>query len=341
MDFKCAIEMIQSASNILVTSHIRPDGDAVGSVIALSRSLSAQARLDNRNITCQTLFLSSAGEPYRFLLDQQDKVIGENFTEEQLTAEYLDAFDLIIVVDTRSARQMPAIGDYLLQRTEKGKPTLAIDHHLSGDAIGTCQVIDTDASAAGEVVYRLCRAADWPLDRKALEAIFTAICTDTGWFHFQNTNATALHIAAELVSGGVAVDKIYQQLFQNHTPAKVLLISQALQSLQLLSNDRLAVMSLTQADLKKCGADRGMIENIVNEPMQIGTVEASIMCVEMEEPGKTRFSLRSKQYLDMNAIANTMGGGGHARAAGLTIAEPIEEAKAIVIAKVIEELNKP
>ncbi|MBN2842360.1 MAG: DHH family phosphoesterase, partial [Sedimentisphaerales bacterium] len=202
MDFKCAIEMIQSASNILVTSHIRPDGDAVGSVIALSRSLSAQARLDNRNITCQTLFLSSAGEPYRFLLDQQDKVIGENFTEEQLTAEYLDAFDLIIVVDTRSARQMPAIGDYLLQRTEKGKPTLAIDHHLSGDAIGTCQVIDTDASAAGEVVYRLCRAADWPLDRKALEAIFTAICTDTGWFHFQNTIEPLSHTPANWVVAG-------------------------------------------------------------------------------------------------------------------------------------------
>lgn len=332
--------MVQSASNILVTTHIRPDGDAVGSVVALSRSILAQAKLDGREITCQNLFLSSAGEPYRFLLSQQDKVVGENFTEQELTAEKLDGFDLIIVVDTRSSRQMPAIGDYLLSRTEKGLPTLAIDHHLSGDSIGTCQIIDTVASAAGEVVYRLCRAADWPLDRLALEAVFTAICTDTGWFHFQNTNASSLHIAAELVSGGVEVDKIYQKLFQNHQPAKLLLISQALQSLELLCDNRLAVMTISQADLKKCGADRGMIENIVNEPMQISSVEASIMCVEMEEPGKTRFSLRSKSILDMNAIANPLGGGGHARAAGLTITDSLDNARSKVIEVVSKELLK-
>ena len=219
------------------------------------------------------------------------------------------------------------------------KPTLAIDHHISGDPIGTCQVIDTNACAAGEIVYKLCRAGDWPMDRRALEAVFVAICTDTGWFRFQNTNADSFGITAELLRGGVAVDNIYGRLFQNHQPAKVLLMSQALQSLKLLCDGKLAIMTITNKDMEKCGADRSHIENIVNEPMQIGTIEVSVMCVEMEEPGKTRFSLRSKNDIDVNAIANTMGGGGHARAAGLTIYEPIDQAKDIVIKAISQALN--
>ena len=337
--FKEAIEMVRKAKNILVTSHTRPDGDAIGSIISLSRSIKAQAKLDDRDCVVQPLLLSYAGESYKFLLDNSVKIIGENTDESYLSSDNLNNFDLIIVVDTRARRQMPIIGDYLVERTSTGKPVLVLDHHLSGDDIGTCQIVDTDAGAAGEIVYNLCRAADWPMDREALEAVFVAICTDTGWFKFQNTKADSFLIASELVSGGVEVDKMYRDLFMKHEPAKLALMTEALQTLELRCDGKFAVMTITNRMMEKCGANRSHIENIVNEPMQIGSVEVSMMSVEMEEEGKTRFSLRSKEYVDVNAIANTLGGGGHARAAGVTILKPLTEAKKEIIKAVEAELT--
>ncbi len=339
MDFNTAIEMVKKAEKILVTSHTRPDGDAIGSIISLSRSISAQAKLDGRDIVCQPLLLSYAGESYKFMLSGNEWILGENIEEDAIAPEELDGFDLIIVVDTRASRQLTVIGDYLINRTASGKDVLVLDHHVSGDEIGTCQIIDTGAAAAGELVYKLCRAGDWPMDRQALEAAFTAICTDTGWFKFQNTNSDSFLIASELIRGGIEVDSIYRKLFQNHDPAKVLLMSEALQSLELLCDGKLAIMTITNHMLEKCEANRSHIENIVNEPMQIGSIEVSVMCVEMEEPGKTRFSLRSKNSVDVNAIANTMGGGGHVRAAGVTICEEIDKAKGIMVKALQEAMS--
>ncbi len=339
MDFDAAIEMIKNASRILVTSHTRPDGDAIGSIISLSRSIKAQAEHDGREIVCQRLLLSYAGDSYKFMLDGTEWVLGENITEEQINTTVLDGFDLIIVVDTRSARQLTVIGDYLVARTAAGKPVLVLDHHVSGDAIGTCQLIDVQAAAAGELVYRLARAGNLPVDCQSAQAAFVAISCDTGWFRFQNTSADSFMIASELIRCGVEVDTIYQKLFQNHDPAKIFLMSQALQTLKLYCDGKFAFMTITNDTLAKCGADRSHIENIVNEPMQIGSVEVSIMCVEMEEPGKTRFSLRSKNYIDVNAIANSMGGGGHVRAAGLTVHEPLQIASEIVIKAVEDEIK--
>ena len=337
--FKEAIEMVRGARSILVTSHTRPDGDAIGSIMSLSRSIKAQAKLDDRECVVQPLLLSYAGDSYKFLLDDGVKIIGENEDESFLDSDKLNKFDLIIVVDTRARRQMPIIGDYLIERTATGKDVLVLDHHLSGDDMGTCQIIDTDAGAAGEIVYNLCRAADWPMDRKALEAVFVAICTDTGWFKFQNTKADSLLIASELVSGGVEVDKMYRDMFMNHDAAKLALMTEALKTLELRCDGKFAVMTITNSMMEECGANRSHIENIVNEPMQVGTVEVSMMCVEMEEAGKTRFSLRSKEYVDVNAVANELGGGGHARAAGVTVLKPMEEAKEEII-KAVEGVLK-
>ncbi len=338
-NFLEAIEMLRSSSRILVVSHVRPDGDAIGSTIALCRSIRAQAKLDDRKCVCHVMLLSYVGESYKFLLSGDELIVGENVSQEEMSSDKLNEYDLIIVVDTRAKRQMPGLGDYLIERTSLGKPVLVLDHHLSGDDIGTCQVIDTDAGAAGEIVYNLCRAADFPMDRKALEAVFVAICTDTGWFKFQNTKADSFLIASELISGGVEVDKMYRDLFMKHEPAKLLLMTEALQTLELRSEGKFAIMTITNRMMEKVGADRSHIENIVNEPMQIGSVEVSIMCVEMEEEGKTRFSLRSKEYVDVNEIANTLGGGGHARAAGVTICKPLTEAKKEIIKAIEAEIK--
>ena len=336
--FKEAIDMVRHSAKILVVSHVRPDGDAIGSTIALCRSIKAQAKLDDRDCFCQPLLLSHVGEAYKFLLSGNELIVGENITDADLSSEKLNEYDLIIALDTRAKRQMPPIGDYLIERTSLGKPVLVLDHHLSGDDIGTCQIVDSDAGAAGEIVYNLCRAADFPMDRKALEAIFVAISTDTGWFKFQNTHADSFLIASELVSGGVEVDQMYRTLFMKHEPVKLALMTEALHTLELRCNDKFALMTITNRMMEKIGANRSHIENIVNEPMQIGSVEVSVLCVEMEEEGKTRLSLRSKDYVDVNAISNVLGGGGHARAAGVTILKPLMEAKADIIRAVEEKI---
>ncbi len=330
--------MIESAKRILITCHARPDGDAVGSIMALKAAIEQLALKELKQCSVQALFLSVVPDVYQFLLDEEPWILGDQLTEDQVTDGALDDFDLIIVADTRAVRQLPGVGEYLVERTKTDKSVLVLDHHISGSEIGQCQLIDTKACATGEIVYDLCRASEWHISKESAEAIFVAICTDTGWFKFSNTSVDAFVIAGELVAIGVKVDELYQQLFMSHPPAKVHLVSETLDTLELLCDERLAVMRITQEMLKQVGADHTHIENIVNEPMQIGSVIAAVLMVEQKN-GFTRCSLRSKERVDVNAVANKLGGGGHARAAGLTLEMPMDQAREKIVAAMSDAID--
>jgi bifunctional oligoribonuclease and PAP phosphatase NrnA len=336
-DYRRAIELIESAGRILVTTHIRPDGDAIGCLAAMKAVLESLPSPDGSGRRVQSLFLSPVGDIYRFLVPSDAWFLGEQIKSERIQAGCLDDFDLAIVCDTSARRQLDCVFDALQKRT---KPVLVIDHHLSGDGLGQCRLIDTAAAAAGEIVYELCDRAGWPIHPTAAEALFTAITTDTGWFHFENTTPRALRIAAELIEAGLKPDQLYQRLFMQDPPERLQLLALALQTLELHCDGKLALMHITKAMLQRAGAKHWQIENIVNEPMRIGTTLVSILMVEQED-GDTRCSFRSKAVVDVNAVAATFGGGGHARAAGAILNMPLDQARQNLIPALQNALAPP
>ncbi len=338
-----ARRLIDNAQRVLITCHIRPDGDAVGSIAGLKQAVELSARQQGREKELQLLLLSNLGENYRFLLPDGTWILRHTLAEDDLTPELLDGFDLLIICDTSAYRQLEGIADYLKERQRKGMAggqsagaILVIDHHLSSDEIGHCRVVDTSVGAAGELVYRLIQHAGWPIDQTAANALFTAISTDTGWFRFENTKKAAFEVAADLMAAGARPDELYQKLFLNDPPERLELIKLTLATLELHADGKLAVMHITNTMLAEAGAHRTLIENIVNLPMSIGTVDAVVLMVQVD--GGTRCSLRSKKLLDVDKIARRFGGGGHARAAGLTVDKDIESFKTIIIGEMAKEL---
>jgi bifunctional oligoribonuclease and PAP phosphatase NrnA len=336
MNYQHAIPLLESARKILITAHVRPDGDAVGSVAALKLAIEQAPGRRVQDGSVDMLFLGPVPEVYQFVLPGPALIWGHDMTGEQVEAGALDRYDWMVVVDTRAVRQLPGIGEYLQKRQ---KEVLVIDHHLAGDEIGTVRLIDSGACAAGELVYELIRQGGWPMDRRVAAALLVAIGTDTGWFRFENASPRAFRIAAELIEAGAAADEIYQKLFQNDPPERLRLLALTLDTLELDTTGRLAVMHITKDMLERSGASRSHVENIVNMPQQIGTVIVTALLVE-EEDGGTRCSLRSKSTVDVNAVAQQFGGGGHARAAGLTMPDGLTEARTKMIAVLNRELQK-
>ncbi len=361
MDFTQAISLIKQAKNILLTTHIRPDGDAIGSLIALEQVINRQAQQENKTCHTTILTLSKIPDIYSFLLTPPNiatnptetlpahpqrppaTITGKDIAAEMVQTGQLDKYDLIIIADTSAARQLPNIGDYLIKRTQQAQQTdtnhvLVLDHHLSGDNIGSCRIIDTRAAANGEIVYQLCQAANWKLSTRAAQALFTAISTDTGWFRFENTTAQTLNIASQLTQAGAKPHVLYQKLYQNDPPQRLALLALTLQTLELHCDNRLAIMHITKEMLKQTGADYEHIENIVNTPQSIATVIAVALLVEQKD-GTTRCSFRSKTPVDVNQVAARFNGGGHARAAGATLNVPLLQAKKQIMQALSEYIN--
>lgn len=327
MDLQLAQQTIESARRTLIVSHVRPDGDAVGCAAALAGWLAALAAAAGRDGEVRTLFLSPVPDNYRFLLADEPWLLGRDIDAEQIDAGALDAYDLIVIVDTSSRVQLPGLGDYLSRRTG---PVLVVDHHPPGDTVGTISLIDSRAAATGQILFELAAAAGWPLDAGQRDALFVAIATDTGWFRFSNTSGRTLAIAAALVDAGARPDELFAKVYQDYPPQRLYLLGLTLQTLELLCGNRLAVMRISRAMLESSGADSRLIENIVNEPLQIGSVEVSLLLVEQAD-GAARASLRSRGAVDVNAVACRFGGGGHAQAAGVSLQMPLEQARQVLI----------
>jgi len=327
MNFEHAASMIRSARSVLLTTHVRPDGDALGSLAALRELIRCTANAESRSCTVETLLLSEPAEFYNFFLLEGYWLLGRQVSKDQIAAGYLDSFDLIIVADTRASRQLPDVAEALKKNSEK---LLVIDHHLTGDITGACELIQTDACAAGEIIAALAKEMNWSLNPVAATALFVAVATDTGWFAFENCNETTFRLATEFIHAGAQPDLLYNQIYLNFPPARLKLLASTLGTLETHYNSRLAVIHITNEMLLQSGATRSLTENIVNAPGQIKSVIAFVLLIEQED-GSTRCSLRSKSHIDVNRIANHFGGGGHARAAGATLECPLDQAKAKII----------
>lgn len=310
---------ISAAARLLVVTHARPDGDALGSLAALCGAARAAGK--------QTATLVPGDVParYDFLLAGDRPAPAERF------AELADWADAVVIVDTCALAQLDGLDGALAAAREK---IVVIDHHATTDDIGAVRWLDTSAAATGVMVGELLDALGWPVDHRTAEALLTAMTTDTGWFHYSNTDGRCLRAAARLFDAGVEGDKLYQRLFQADRPERMMLLSRALASMELPAGGAIATMKLRLGDFAETGARQDETENIVNEPMRMGCVEVSMLLVQTPDDGGRciRVSLRSRGGVDVAAIARRFGGGGHVQAAGLRADEDIDTLAANLVA---------
>lgn len=323
------IDILSRCKRVLLTTHVRPDGDAIGTVAALSLAL-RKAGIDS-----QVLLFSPLPPRYAFVFGENH--IAHLSVEKSWPDDFsFDCFDALLVADTGTWSQLPG----LKEKIENWRaPRLVLDHHLTQQDWADVKLVVAEAAAAGEIAAELIQRWPIPLDADIATALFVAIASDTGWFQFSNTRPATLRLAATLVEKGVDTDRIYKMLYQNERPQRVALLGRMLQSLELLVDHRLAVMKISLDDFAQTGADPADTENLINVPMQIGSVEVSALLVEQHQAGPTRLSLRSKGGLDCASFVRRFAGGGHARAAGAKIDAPLQAARDAVVAALLEAMR--
>jgi bifunctional oligoribonuclease and PAP phosphatase NrnA len=328
-DYQRVLDTLAPCKRVLITTHVRPDGDALGSSAALAMGMKA------RGIAAEVLLLSHLPTKYAFIFRDNDIIFhdAENGWPAGLS---LDAFDAFIVVDTGTWSQLPGLKEKVLAYA---KPRVVIDHHLTQEDWADVKLVVKEAAAAAEIIAELLSRWDVPVDAPIASALFVAIASDTGWFQFSNTRPYTMRLAARLMEAGVDTDRLYQLLYQNERKERVALQAHALGSLELLKDGRLAVMRISKADFEQTGAGVPDTENLINLPLQIATVEVSVLLTEPQDFGPVRVSLRSKGHVDVAAFAQQFGGGGHARASGLKVDGDFQAAHDKVVAAMLAAMG--
>lgn len=335
--YQQAIALIENARSVLVTTHTSPDGDACGCVAALAEVLRGLGK------TVRPLLVSPMPDWYSFLFDEKVPVLGQDVQVEDLIAGRFGAIDLVVIADTNSYNQLPRFADYLKQSTN---PVVVIDHHVPADKLGRVEMADQSAAAAGLVLLDFLTYAGWPVTKKAAEALFVAIATDTGWFHLRNTDSRVFRRCADLVEMGVDANDLYRKLYQSFSATRFELMVAMLNTVKLHFDGRYASQYLRREDFERTGAAYRDTENLINECQRIGSVSVSALFVELKD-GRIRCSLRSrpdtqrpeKEAIDVNEIARKFGGGGHKLASGTYLPAPLEHAMQLICDEVALRLT--
>jgi phosphoesterase RecJ-like protein len=328
-DFKKVIDLINKSGRILITTHTKPDGDALGSLAAMSDALMTLGK------EVKPLILSPMPQWYEYLFSEKVPVLGENIKLEDLTAGRFDSFDLIMIVDTNSPGQLPEFEKYLKQIKTQ---VIVIDHHRTSDGLGALEIVESDASATGMVILELLKVAGWDITEKMAEALFVAISTDTGWFQFNNTDSRTFSACSELIDLGAKSSQIYQKLFETCSYERFKLKITMLNTLELHLEGRFATMQILKKDFEDTGGTYADTENLINESRIIKTVDTTALFIELGD-GRIRCSLRSKGAIDVGKIAEKFGGGGHKMAAGTFAPPPIEKAKKLIYDEISKRLG--
>ncbi len=315
LDFEAAANMLRQAKRVVIATHAKPDGDAFGSVIALSETLTR----GGAEVT--SLFMPPI--PPGLALISGDYPLALFEDEDQPLPEA----DLYVVVDTGAWSQVHPLRKQLEPCLHR---TLIIDHHLNGDIPAAYRLIDGQAAACCELIAQLVTELDSTAleDRLVADSLYLGIATDTGWFRFSNTRPQTHELAAKLIAAGVDHAALYERTEQTERPQKLKLMIRALDSLELLGNDQAAIMVLKKEDFEQTDALSEETERFVDLPQMVSTVQVVVLISETLNGGSVRVSFRSKpgpNAINVAAIAQQFGGGGHARAAGLKMDLPVDD----------------
>jgi phosphoesterase RecJ-like protein len=316
-DLKLFAEAIERNTRFLLVSHIDPDGDAIGSLIALHILLERKGK--------QAVAFDQDGVPeiYQFLKGA-DRIRNRIDPSEQ--------FDAVIFLECPNAGRA---GDKYSELLKKAPYWINIDHHMDNSGFGSLNIVDPELSAVGMFIYASFKFMDEPVDKASAEALYTAIMTDTGSYRFPNTRPQAHIISAELLALGVDPHRTYQKIYENLSKPAALINARAHGTLEILNG--ISCITITRKMLEEAGAPPEDTHDIVNYGRNIRDVEVALLFREVENGVKV--SLRSKSFLNVNQIATRFGGGGHLQASGCTIQADMEQAKRLIFSEVRQALK--
>lgn len=316
------IHHLKNSNNVLLASHINPDGDAIASLLSMG------ILLDTLNKQTTVYNQSPIPSRYRFLPSVQRIVRNFNSGYYYDTAIILDCGDLQrIGKAAMTVNRIPVV--------------INIDHHITNTRFGDFQLIDTSACATVEIIYRLFKEMDVPINLSAATSIYTGILTDTGSFRFSNTNSAAFEICAEMAALGVDPYYAAKHIYGTYSLGQLKLINLALESIEISQNGKLSLMTLTQGMLYETGTLPEDINGLISYIKNIENIKIAVLIQEQMDgkekstPPQPRLqrgqrfhvSLRSDETVDVAAIAASFGGGGHPRAAGFSIESKVVDLK--------------
>lgn len=314
---QAVIALLTASRRPLIVFHEHPDGDAIGSALALAHGLR------QRGITPTVACSNAIGAYYRFL-PGSGMIHGP-----ELSSRDGDGFDLAIMVDCADFARAGS-----LQSLVRECPRLVnIDHHPTNNGYGDAALVVPEAAASGELIASVLRGLGAAIDADIATCIFTAIMTDTGSFRYSNTSAASFELAADMVRAGARPETISDAVYEQRPRGDIELLAAGLGRLHLSDDGRIAWMSVTHEDLARTDGDS---EGLVNYARMIAGVEVAMVLRE-EADGTVKVSLRSRR-IDVARVAHSFGGGGHPRAAGLTFSGTLSEAESALLGKVTSAL---
>lgn len=316
-------ESVKKARRILVTSHQDPDGDSVGSQLALKGWLMDSGK--------EVRIINQGKIPSKYLFLDEESAI-EDFN----SAKIIDWIaDLIFVLECPNLERIGEVKKLL----KEGAKVINLDHHPDNSFFGDISYVDTQACALGEIIYELLIYSGYRLNKLTATQLYAAILSDTGRFRFSNTTPKALRIGAELVNWGANPREINNQIYYNNSNAALKLLGFLLLNLETYADGKISALVIDQQTLKKLNVSKEDTEGFVDYSLFLKGAEVGVLFTQKND-SKTKVSLRSQNSFDVSALARTFGGGGHRNAAGCIVDQDLNSTKELILKKIEEELLK-
>ncbi len=326
IDWTPLADLIATHDRFLVTTHVRPDGDALGSEVGMAgllRQKGKDVRVVNASLT-----------PPRYdFLDPEAKLF-EHFGHRVQPSELADR-QVAIIVDLSSWNQLGDMAEFIRQFPG---PRVVVDHHVSEDDLGATVFKDSTAEATGILVMKALAALGCSYTPEVATGLLTAIAMDTGWFRHSNTRPGTLRAVAELIESGAQVDDIYRNLFERNTLGRLKLMGQTLTGLRTDLDGRIAYATISHHDLVQTGAIPPDSEDLVDYTVSMRGVEVGMLFIEQVRAA-VKVSFRTRTGVDCSRLAAQFGGGGHREAAGATVPGTMSEIVERVLKAVRLELG--
>ena len=312
--------ILKTEDNFVVVTHINPDGDALGSLLGMHLAL---VEMGKRSYPlCAGKFPAI----YEFL-PGHEQIISD-------AAGIAKKPKFIIAVDVAEEKRIS--GDISALRS--GAQLINIDHHITNPGFGDFNFVKSEATSTAELVHQVLKTAGYKISPDVGKCLYTGLVTDTGGFRFAGVNSQTLRLGAEMLAAGFDSYDVTRPLFEEYPIRRIYLERLVLERIEILLDGKLVLSALYSEDFKKFGADMSETENLVNRLRENEGVLAGILFTIMQD-NVVRVSFRSKDSLDVSAIAKSLGGGGHCYAAGLKSTLPLEELKEKIIQAVAEALD--
>lgn len=311
------LEKIRSAKKILLISHVNPDGDTLGSMCAFNLMLKSRADM---------LIQTSKGFSYPKIYEFLPKI-----SEAKNLCNVQNIYDVVITFDVAALERMTGMGRKIFDSAEC---TINFDHHKTNDNFADINIVNTDVSSCGEIIYNFFKEAKVKITKDMADCLYVAILTDTGGFRYENTKTSTFEVVEDLVKLGVDISDIASRCYDNKPKEMVMFQAAAICNAKFLFNEKLAYSIIKLDDMKKMNAKNEHTEGICETLRSISGVEIAFIAKEIDK-NLTKFSLRSKN-VDLAKITEKFKGGGHKKSAGCSVHMDVMRATD----KMIEEIEK-